>query len=125
MLASGSNCAVKPTRLRRAAYFRSLDSLNYIGDIVTFEELEQEVAKMKGRATADLAFLRCALFTLSTAQLRGAELAMSPLAEELAVKLLNRADVSDPANHAYEDRKEFWLEALRAEIAARDSVGRQ
>ena len=25
VLASGSNCAVKPTRLRRAAYFRSLD----------------------------------------------------------------------------------------------------
>ena len=25
MLASGSNCAVKPTRLRRAAYFRSLE----------------------------------------------------------------------------------------------------
>ncbi|MBU4422386.1 MAG: DUF1010 domain-containing protein [Gammaproteobacteria bacterium] len=24
VLASGSNCAVKPTRLRRAAYFRSL-----------------------------------------------------------------------------------------------------
>ena len=26
VLASGSNCAVKPTRLRRAAYFRSLDA---------------------------------------------------------------------------------------------------
>ena len=26
VLASGSNCAVKPTRLRRAAYFRSLAS---------------------------------------------------------------------------------------------------
>ena len=25
VLASGSNCAVKPTRLRRAAYFRSLE----------------------------------------------------------------------------------------------------
>jgi hypothetical protein len=24
VLASGSNCAVKPTRLRRASYFRSL-----------------------------------------------------------------------------------------------------
>ncbi|WP_304412854.1 DUF1010 domain-containing protein [Acidovorax sp. JHL-3] len=24
-MVSGSNCAVKPTRLRRAAYFRSLD----------------------------------------------------------------------------------------------------
>ena len=28
VLASGSNCAVKPTRLRRAAYFRSLVPLN-------------------------------------------------------------------------------------------------
>ncbi|MGL5999358.1 MAG: DUF1010 domain-containing protein [Pseudomonas proteolytica] len=27
VLASGSNCAVKPTRLRRAAYFRSLESV--------------------------------------------------------------------------------------------------
>ena len=27
VLASGSNCAVKPTRLRRAAYFRSLDKI--------------------------------------------------------------------------------------------------
>lgn len=80
---------------------------------------------MKGRATADLAFLRCAIFTLSTSQLRGTELTMSALAEEMAVKLLNRADVSDPANHAFEDRKQFWLESLRAEITARDSAGRQ
>ena len=29
VLASGSNCAVKPTRLRRAAYFRSLGGLPY------------------------------------------------------------------------------------------------
>ena len=28
VLASGSNCAVKPTRLRRAAYFRSLDNFS-------------------------------------------------------------------------------------------------
>ena len=29
VLASGSNCAVKPTRLRRAAYFRSLVATDY------------------------------------------------------------------------------------------------
>jgi len=29
VLASGSNCAVKPTRLRRAAYFRSLGCSNF------------------------------------------------------------------------------------------------
>ena len=34
VLASGSNCAVKPTRLRRAAYFRSLDIMR---DSVTAE----------------------------------------------------------------------------------------
>jgi hypothetical protein len=91
---------------------------------MTFDELEQEVSEMKARAAADLAFLRCALFTLSTAQLRGAELTMSKLAEDMTVKLLFRENVSDPANHAFEERKKFWTDALRAEVAARDAVGR-
>ena len=91
---------------------------------MTFEELEKEVAEIKARATADLAFLRCAMFTLSTAQLRRTALVMPALAEQLAVKLLNRADVSDPANHAYEERAKYWLDELQVELAARDAVGR-
>jgi hypothetical protein len=91
---------------------------------MTFEELEKEVNEMKARATADLAFLRCAVFTLSTQQLRGTELTLGKLAEEMAVKLLYRESVSDPENHAFEERKQFWLDALRAEVAARDAAGR-
>ena len=34
VLASGSNCAVKPTRLRRAAYFRSLDKRIFMKNII-------------------------------------------------------------------------------------------
>ncbi len=89
---------------------------------MTFEELEIEVSEIKARATADLAFLRCALFTLSTAQLRGAELAMSKLAEDMTVKLLYMRNVSDTANHVFDERKKFWLNALNEEIAARDAV---
>ncbi len=90
---------------------------------MTFEELEKEVGEIKARAAADLAFLRCAMFTLSTAQLRGTALVMPALAEQLAVKLLNRPGVSDPANHAFEERSKYWLDELRAEIAARESAG--
>jgi hypothetical protein len=92
---------------------------------MTFDELEQEVSEIKARASADLAFLRCALFTLSTRQLRGTELTMSKLVEDMTVKLLFRENVSDPANHAFEERKKFWIDALRAEVAARDAVGRR
>ena len=91
---------------------------------MTFEELEKEVSEIKARAAADLVFLRCTMFTLSTAQLRGAELMMNNLAEEMAVKLLYMQNVSDPANHAFEERKKSWLIALQAEIAARDAAGR-
>lgn len=91
---------------------------------MTLEELEKEVTELKARATADLAFLRCAIFTLSAEQLRGTMQVMNKLAEELAVKLLYRQNVTDTANHAFEDRKKFWLDALQAEVAARDAVGR-
>lgn len=91
---------------------------------MTFEELENEVNEIKARAAADLAFLRCAMFTLSVAQLRGAEITMNNLAEDMTVKLLYMQSASDTANHAFEDRKKFWLDALQAEIAARDAVGR-
>ncbi len=90
---------------------------------MTFEELEQEVQELKARATADTAFLRCAIFTLSTAQLRGTKLTMDKLAEDMSVRLLYMPNASDTANHTFEDRKSFWLDALQAEIAARDSAG--
>ena len=91
---------------------------------MTFEELEKEVSELKARSTADLAFLRCAIFTLSTAQLRGTEQTLSKLSEDMTVRLLFLGSVSDQANHAFEERKKFWLDALRAEVAARDAVGR-
>ena len=38
VLASGSNCAVKPTRLRRAAYFRSLERKeNFLRYLITYK----------------------------------------------------------------------------------------
>lgn len=92
---------------------------------MTFEELEKEVQQLKARATADLAFLRCAIFTLSTAQLRGTKLSMDKLAEDLSVKLLYLPTASDSGNHAFEERKKFWLDALQAEIEARDDAGRE
>ena len=91
---------------------------------MTFEELEKEIQEIKARAMADTAFLRCAIFTLSTAQLRGTKLTIDKLAEDLSVKLLYMGNASDTANHVFEDRKKFWLDALQAEIAARDSVER-
>lgn len=91
---------------------------------MTLEELEKEVAEIKARATADSALLRSALFTLSTAQLRGAEITLAKLAEDVSVKLLYANYVPDVANHIFEDRNKFWLDALRAEIAARDAAGR-
>ena len=91
---------------------------------MTLEELERELSEIKARASADLALLRSAVFTLSTEQLRGTEQMMSKLAEEMAVKLLYRENVSDPANHAFGERKRFWLAELQAEIAARDADGR-
>ena len=91
---------------------------------MTFDELEKEVIEIKARAAADLAFLRCALFTLSTAQLRDAELTMGKLSEDMTVKLLYMQSASDTANHEFDERKKFWLDALKEEIAARDAVGR-
>jgi len=91
---------------------------------MNLEELEKEVQQIKARAAADTAFLRCAIFTLNTAQLRGAKLTMEKLAEDMTVKLLFMPGASDAANHAFDDRKQFWLDALQAEIAARDSAGR-
>ena len=82
------------------------------------------MVELKARSAADLAFLRCAIFTLSTAQLRGTELTLSKLSEDMTVKLLYLGNVSDEANHAFELRKKFWIDALRAEVAARDEVGR-
>jgi hypothetical protein len=91
---------------------------------VTFEELEQEVQELKARAAADTAFLRCAIFTMSTMQLGGAKQALDELAEDMTVKLLYMRSVSDKANQAFEERKRFWLDALREEVAARDGVER-
>lgn len=88
---------------------------------MTLEELEKEIQGVKARAMADTAFLRCAIFTLSTSQLRGTKHAIERLAEDLSVKLLYMENASDTANHMFEDRKAFWLDALKAEIAARDS----
>ena len=39
VLASGSNCAVKPTRLRRAAYFRSLATMSKLSRFVSIASL--------------------------------------------------------------------------------------
>lgn len=91
---------------------------------MTIEQLEKEVQELKARAAADTAFLRCAIFTLSTAQMRGAQMALDRLSEDMAVSLLYMSSASDAANHAFEEQKKFWLDALQAEIAARDSSGR-
>ena len=45
VLASGSNCAVKPTRLRRAAYFRSLGEMKWVNGLnisKTFQKKTQQ-----------------------------------------------------------------------------------
>lgn len=89
---------------------------------MTLEDLHKELQELKARAAADTAFLRCAIFTLGTPQLRGACLAMANLFEEMSVKLLYMQNASDQANHAFNERKKFWLDALEAEIAARGTA---
>lgn len=89
---------------------------------MTFEELEKEVQELKARAAADSAFLRCAIFTLGTSQLRDTKLTMDRLAEDMSVKLLYMQSASDTANYAFEEKKKFWLDALQAEIEARDAA---
>lgn len=91
---------------------------------MTLEELEKEVSEIKARSAADLAFIRCAMFTLSTAQLRVAELTMSKLSEDMTVRLLYMSSASDTANTAFDERRKFWLDALHAEITARGADSR-
>lgn len=91
---------------------------------MTLEELEKEVSEIKARSAADLAFIRCAMFTLSTAQLRGVELTMSKLSEDMTVRLLYMSSASDTANNAFDERRKFWLDALQAEVTARDAANR-
>lgn len=87
---------------------------------MTFEELEKEVQELKARSAADTAFLRCAIFTLSTEQLRGAKLTMDKLSEDMSVKLLYMSSASDIANQTFGARTQFWLDALQAELSARN-----
>lgn len=89
---------------------------------MTLEELEKQVQELRARATADTAFLRCAIFTLNTAQLRGTKWTLDRLGEDMSVKLLYMWSASDEANHAFEERKKFWLDALDAEISAREKA---
>lgn len=90
---------------------------------MTLQELEAEVQKIKARAAADTAFIRCAIFTLGTEQLRSTIATMDSLAESMAVGLMFMRSASDEANHEFEARRRFWTDALRSEIAARDSAG--
>ncbi|WP_246881376.1 DUF1010 domain-containing protein [Acidovorax sp. JG5] len=65
VLASGSNCAVKPTRLRRAAYFRSLACLNpglHSQCFCTPPTPVQALLRWGAVAVAGFAFRRCGEF---------------------------------------------------------------
>ena len=65
VLASGSNCAVKPTRLRRAAYFRSLACLNpglHSPCFCTPPTPVQALLRWGAVAVAGFAFRRCGEF---------------------------------------------------------------
>ena len=56
VLASGSNCAVKPTRLRRAAYFRSLACLLF--PLISAHEYSNAIYLRKRLSAGCLAFAR-------------------------------------------------------------------
>jgi hypothetical protein len=56
VLASGSNCAVKPTRLRRAAYFRSLACLLF--PLISVHEYPSVIYLRKRSFAGCLAFAR-------------------------------------------------------------------
>lgn len=85
------------------------------------EEVIKEIEAIKARAGADMAFLRCALFTLSTSQLRGAREALKTLSEGLTVHFMYSPE-SETTNAAMIERQQFWLEALDAEIQAREKM---
>lgn len=89
---------------------------------MNLQELEIEVQKIKARSAADTAFIRCAMFTLGTEQLRSTIVVLESLAESMAVGLMFMKSASDEANHEFEARRNFWIDALRSEIAARDSA---
>ena len=56
VLASGSNCAVKPTRLRRAAYFRSLACFLFL--LISAHEYSNAIYLRKRLSAGCLAFAR-------------------------------------------------------------------
>jgi hypothetical protein len=89
---------------------------------MTLQELEKQVQELQARSTANIAFLRCAIFTLSTPQLRGTKETLEKLAEDMSVKLLYMGGASDDANHAFEAQKKFWFDALASEISARETT---
>lgn len=85
------------------------------------KELRKELEEIKARATADTAFLRCFMFTLGTAQLRGALASLKDLSESMSIRFLY-GTASDTAGETFEQRRRFWLDALEMEIAARDGA---
>ena len=56
VLASGSNCAVKPTRLRRAAYFLSLDCPKHMRYLTVRNHLKPYVIVSRRKTTINHAF---------------------------------------------------------------------
>lgn len=89
---------------------------------MTLQELEIQVQELRARSAADLAFLRCAFFTLTTMQLKCTKATLENLAEDMSVKLLYMGAASDEANHAFQERKKFWLAALDNEISTRGAT---
>lgn len=87
----------------------------------TLENLRADLEEIKARSAADTAFLRCAIFTMSTAQLRGTEISLKKLGEDVATKLIYSSE-SDGTNQAFSERTQFWLSAIEAEVAAREAA---